>query len=148
YDSVGAVTSSTGATILFLHEGVFTDPSTGMEWHSDPSSGFPGRWYDPAAKRWISEDPTGLGPDSNPYRSDHNSPTNLSDPSGLETTLALFPSISAFGDAPPADPWGGHDDKVSLWDYNCAGLALRNYFKVPNTDELKFHLDRMHAREV
>lgn len=83
YDSFGAVTSG-GNPTLFLHEGVFTDPSTGMEWHSDPSSGFPGRWYDPASRRWISEDPTGLGADSNPYRSDDNSPTNETDPGGLQ----------------------------------------------------------------
>ncbi len=84
YNSFGQITSSTiGYTMPVLHEGVYTDSATGMEYHSDPSTGIAGRWYDPASKRWISEDPTGLAPDSNPYRSDHNSPTNLVDPSGL-----------------------------------------------------------------
>lgn len=40
--------------------------------------------YDPTVGRWLSEDPLSLEPDTNPYRYVHNSPTNLTDPSGLE----------------------------------------------------------------
>ena len=39
--------------------------------------------YDPQVGRWLSEDPSGLGPDPNKYRYVHNSPTNFTDPSGL-----------------------------------------------------------------
>jgi RHS repeat-associated protein len=42
------------------------------------------RWYDPMVARWVSQDPLGLGPDSNPYRYVHNGPTNSPDPSGLQ----------------------------------------------------------------
>ncbi len=41
------------------------------------------RWYDATTGRWITEDPVGLGPDSNPYRYCGNDPTNEIDPSGL-----------------------------------------------------------------
>ena len=94
YDSFGAVTSG-GATsgIEFAHDGTLRDAATGLEYHSDPSSGSPGRWYDPAAKRWLSPDPAGLAPDSNPYRYVDNSPTNFVDPSG---TIETSPSRSVF----------------------------------------------------
>lgn len=39
--------------------------------------------YDPSVGRWLSEDPSGLKPDVNPYRYVGNSPTNYTDPSGL-----------------------------------------------------------------
>jgi RHS repeat-associated protein len=41
------------------------------------------RWYDPANGRWTSQDPLGLGPDSNPYRYVVNDPTDRVDPTGL-----------------------------------------------------------------
>ena len=41
------------------------------------------RWYDASVGRWLSEDPSGLGPDSNPYRYVGNKPMNATDPSGL-----------------------------------------------------------------
>jgi RHS repeat-associated protein len=44
---------------------------------------FGARWYNSAAGRWLSQDPLGLGPDSNPYRYVYNSPANGTDPSGL-----------------------------------------------------------------
>jgi RHS repeat-associated protein len=44
---------------------------------------FEARWYNPADGGWISEDPLGLGPDSNPYRYVGNGPTNGTDPAGL-----------------------------------------------------------------
>ena len=45
----------------------------------DPSR----RIYDPVTGRWISQDPLGLGPDTDPYRYVKNAPTNAIDPSGL-----------------------------------------------------------------
>jgi RHS repeat-associated protein len=44
---------------------------------------FGARWYNSAAGRWLSQDPLGLGPDSNPYRYVGNGPTDGTDPSGL-----------------------------------------------------------------
>jgi RHS repeat-associated protein len=43
---------------------------------------FGARWYDPATGRWASQDPLGLGPDSNVYRYSRNSPTTSKDPTG------------------------------------------------------------------
>ncbi len=42
------------------------------------------REYDPATGNWIQPNPSGLGPDSNPYRYVGNSPTNGTDPTGLD----------------------------------------------------------------
>jgi RHS repeat-associated protein len=39
--------------------------------------------YDPTVGIFLSEDPTGLGPDTNPYRYCGNDPTNETDPTGL-----------------------------------------------------------------
>jgi RHS repeat-associated protein len=41
------------------------------------------RDYSPEMRRWFEEDPSGLGPDSNPYRRMGNALTNATDPSGL-----------------------------------------------------------------
>jgi RHS repeat-associated protein len=41
------------------------------------------RWYDPAMGRFTSEDPSGLGPDSDPYRYAGNNVSNATDPTGL-----------------------------------------------------------------
>jgi RHS repeat-associated protein len=82
YDSFGKVYSQSSTTVPFAfgHNGVFYDPATGLEWHQ-------ARWYNPALQRWMSEDPSGLGPDSNPYRYVGNSPTNFVDPSGLRDEI-------------------------------------------------------------
>jgi len=40
------------------------------------------RWYDPALRRFLEQDPLLLGPDSNPYRPVNNAPTDGTDPSG------------------------------------------------------------------
>jgi RHS repeat-associated protein len=54
---------------------------------------FDWRWVDPVTGTWISEDPTGLEPDSNLYRDVGNGPTNGSDPSGLDEVKGLSGSI-------------------------------------------------------
>ena len=38
------------------------------------------RWYEPSTQRWLSQDPAGLGPDSNPYRYCGNGPTDRDGP--------------------------------------------------------------------
>jgi RHS repeat-associated protein len=91
YDSFGKVYSQSSTTVPFnfMHNGVFYDPATGLEYHSQSSTDLPGRWYNPAIQRWMSEDPSGLGPDSNPYRYCGNSPTNFIDPSGLACNAGI-----------------------------------------------------------
>jgi RHS repeat-associated protein len=123
YDSFGAVTSGAATSgIEFAHDGVLRDAATGLEWHTDPSSGYTGRWYSPSARRWMSEDPTGLGPDSNPYRYVGNSPTNFVDPSGLAAPIVIH-----------RGPWRGPTPGQNWEDFkDCAGSVLR--FIIVTTD--------------
>jgi len=45
------------------------------------------RWFDPTVGRWLTQDPLGLGPDTNPYRYRGNAPTDGIDPSGMEVQV-------------------------------------------------------------
>ena len=45
------------------------------------------RWYDPGARRFTSQDPTGLAGGLNQYAFGHNDPVNYADPYGLEDTM-------------------------------------------------------------
>ena len=63
------------------------------------------RWFDPTVGRWLSEDPSGLGPDADPYRYCGNEPTNGADPSGLDPFEVTGPHLDfswLFGNKPPA----------------------------------------------
>ena len=77
YNSFGQLTSQTSAAVDFVfgYAGGMTDWTTGLQLNGK-------RWYDPGVGTWLSEDPSGLGPDVNPYRYCGNSPTNGTDPSG------------------------------------------------------------------
>jgi len=77
YDAFGQITdSSTQLVHHFAFAGQYLDELTGLQLHGL-------RWYDPPAGRFASEDPSGLTPDSNPYRYARNSPLVNVDPSGL-----------------------------------------------------------------
>ena len=52
----------------------------------------PSRWYDATVGKWLSEDPSGLGPDVNAYRYCSNAPTSNEDPSGLGPFDSALPS--------------------------------------------------------
>ncbi len=82
---------ASGSGFLFENTGKFFDQETGLEYHSDPRTGVPGRWYSPALERWMSADPTGLAAGPNPFEYANNSPMNFVDPSGLASE----------GDVPP-----------------------------------------------
>ena len=75
YNSFGQLISQTNAAVdsAFGYAGGMTDWATGLQLNGK-------RWYDPGAGTWLSEDPSGLGPDVNPYRYCGNSPTNGTDP--------------------------------------------------------------------
>jgi RHS repeat-associated protein len=63
---------------VFAYAGREYDPDLGLEYNRN-------RWYDPAAKRFVSEDPIGFrGGDSNLQRYVGNAPTNHTDPRGLD----------------------------------------------------------------
>jgi RHS repeat-associated protein len=69
-------TGSVVANFAFGYTGTYTDPLTGLQLHGV-------RWYNPSSQRWLTQDPLGLGPDSNPYRYCGNGPTDGIDPSGM-----------------------------------------------------------------
>jgi RHS repeat-associated protein len=81
YDSFGRVVSQTSSTVEFRYgyTGREQDTETGLDYYR-------ARYYDSAVGRFISEDPLGFGAgDTNIYRYVGNSPTNWTDPSGLES---------------------------------------------------------------
>jgi RHS repeat-associated protein len=74
------IDSSSPAAIdtLFGYTGRDWDADTGLQYNR-------ARWYDPAQGRWLTQDPIGFAAgDVNLYRYVGNSPTNATDPSGLD----------------------------------------------------------------
>ena len=84
--SISTTVAPTVVAFAFGYTGTYTDTVTGDQLHGV-------RWYDPASQRWLTQDPSGLGPDSNPYRYCGNGPTDETDPTGLDATAT--PSASA-----------------------------------------------------
>ena len=72
----------TGAIQVFGYTGAFTDAITGDQLHGV-------RWYNPQLQRWMTQDPSGLGPDSDPYRYCGNGPTYVMDPSGFDDGINI-----------------------------------------------------------
>jgi RHS repeat-associated protein len=62
---------------------------TGREWSTELSLQYNrARWYDPATKRWMGQDPLGFGAgDSNLYRYVNNQPTIAGDPTGMDQVI-------------------------------------------------------------
>jgi RHS repeat-associated protein len=80
YDSFGNFTSSTGSlTNRFQFTGRELDSETGIYYYRS-------RYYDPAAGRFASEDPSETSGGSNLYEYVVNNPANLYDPTGLQGT--------------------------------------------------------------
>jgi RHS repeat-associated protein len=78
YDSFGNVTASNGSFgNPFQYTGRDYDPETGLRYYR-------ARYYDPFIGRFISEDPARFAASSNFYDYTDNSPTNWTDPEGLE----------------------------------------------------------------
>ncbi|HIQ23106.1 MAG TPA: RHS repeat-associated core domain-containing protein [Planctomycetes bacterium] len=85
YDAFGTLTSQTAPTLqpLFLFTARPFDPDTALQNNLH-------RWYDPAAGRWLSEDPLVFQQkDGNPYRYVGNSVTTGVDAWGLYYTLSV-----------------------------------------------------------
>jgi RHS repeat-associated protein len=86
YDSFGNRLDSPTMDSVFGWTGRYHDTDTGLQWNGSSAGG--GRWYDPKVGRWISEDRIEFGGDlSNIARYGGNSPTNGTDPSGLQATI-------------------------------------------------------------
>jgi RHS repeat-associated protein len=84
YDAFGDLyTETSSANVpLFGYDGEYTDPATGLQYHSQPFTGLPGRWYDPEAEVWMGKDPIFPFSGPNPYEYCGNNPTSFVDPSG------------------------------------------------------------------
>jgi RHS repeat-associated protein len=78
YDSFGNLVSETNAAVdhLFGFTARPWDEETDLQYNLN-------RWYDPVIGQWMSEDPKGLGPDSNVRRYVGNNAIMLIDPLGL-----------------------------------------------------------------
>ena len=65
-----------GASCLFAYTGEALDTATGLQNNDN-------RWYNSITGRWLSQDPSGLVPDSNPYRYCGNAAPTRVDSTGL-----------------------------------------------------------------
>ncbi len=75
-DSFGQDVNGGGDYQNFMFTGRLHDTDTGLQYNGS-------RMYNASLGRWMSQDPMGLLPDTNPYRYVGNSPTNFVDPSGM-----------------------------------------------------------------
>lgn len=90
--------------------------------------------YDPKIGRWLSEDPAGLTVDANPYRYVGNSPTNYTDPSGMQEyvpTQQAVPSRTSgdwhFRDFVQRHPYPSPEEDEKQQIKNCAQKWFNNY---------------------
>jgi RHS repeat-associated protein len=71
---------------------------TAREWDSDSGLQYNhARYYAPTMGRWITQDPLGLGPDTNPYRYVGNRSTIAVDPLGLLPYDIVFVAVQITG---------------------------------------------------
>jgi RHS repeat-associated protein len=86
YDSFGNATNQIATR--FTYTGREYDPDAGLYYYR-------ARWYDPQARRFISEDPIGLSGGINLYAYVGNNPVDLVDPTGLREALNIGAGYTA-----------------------------------------------------
>ena len=120
---------------------------TGREWSTELSLQYNrARWYDPATKRWMSQDPLGFDAgDSNLYRYVGNSTNNAADPSGLVDESAFgvgIPATLAFLAAkylpPPSPVKGGGGVVTTVKDKGGTPGAPIDWSKFTNDETNKY----------
>ncbi|TLY46761.1 MAG: RHS repeat-associated core domain-containing protein, partial [Gammaproteobacteria bacterium] len=89
YEPYGEVTSTGSSNNPYQYTGREND-GTGLYYYR-------ARYYSPSMKRFISEDPIGLGGGANSYAYVHGSPTNKRDPSGR---MQQCTPVGCYGDNP------------------------------------------------
>jgi RHS repeat-associated protein len=88
YGAFGNFTSQSNSAYqpLFAYTGQMWDADAGLYYYH-------ARWYNPVIGRFISQDPSGFAAgDANLYRYVVNSPTNFTDPTGLQGTSSGYPN--------------------------------------------------------
>jgi RHS repeat-associated protein len=101
------------------------------------------RYYDPAAGRFLSEDPIGFGGGANFYRYGLDNPTNFSDPTGL-LSVCMRPVryFQWMGDMGLCHGFLKLSDGTTIGGYN------RNGKLVPNKDDFDDKSDPNHLKET
>jgi RHS repeat-associated protein len=118
YDSFGRITGQTNASYE-PHFGY-----TGREWDADAGLWYyRARWYDADVGRFVSEDPLGFAAgDANLSRYVFNSPTNATDPTGLECFAGgPYGSMGGYWAMPQTGGGGSWLDNYSNWFNNTFG---------------------------
>jgi RHS repeat-associated protein len=86
YEPYGEVTSTGSSDNPYQYTGREND-GTGLYYYR-------ARYYSPALKRFISEDPKGLSAGLNEYSYTHDNPVQRRDPSGLDDTVCMYDPAS------------------------------------------------------
>ena len=117
YDTFGNIVTETNSANgdRFKFTGMEYDAAIGLYYDH-------ARFYDPAAGRFIKQDPLGMAAgDPNLYRYVGNSPTNGTDPSGM---AAIYnPSVDPVDSPPSAPPYQGGAPLWPLWEGLKAGAG-------------------------
>jgi RHS repeat-associated protein len=130
YAIYGVVLDSAGTTPLAVRyrwTGREYDVETGFYY-------FRARYYDPAAQRFVQEDPIGFAGGDNLYAYGDGNPTNGRDPDGLKKDYDAMANLGGYrpvddgpfecwsshcggggGGGGGADPWGQEDDYDARW---------------------------------
>jgi RHS repeat-associated protein len=157
YDPFGAVTvmdagygsrSSSSFGWIYNYQGMRYDAVSGLDKADE-------RWYSPTLGTWTTTDPSlYLAGDVNLYRFVGDDPGSHTDPSGLEERPSSWPPGKVPNPNPPSrasiltgtyqfwidapvEPDRPIDPKKDVKDYNCAGLAFRDYKYWSKADVLK-----------
>lgn len=125
YDSFGKQTSSSGSlTNPFQYTGRESDIETGLYYYC-------ARYYDPAAGRFLNEDPVGFHSDLNFYRYSNNDPVLFLDPFGTSAEGAIQTISDLAGWIGGINPTINHVEDAATSDLSqTPGMQdIRNQYK-------------------
>jgi len=127
YNSFRKLTTSTGSLVNpFRYTARESDSETGLSYYR-------ARYCDPAAGRFISEDPVGFDGGINFYRYAENSPLNWIDPSG-NGPICFSVTPKGMTEIPCVDPAPGTNCKYVPGGVSCSVPIPPGPLAVPNPD--------------
>jgi RHS repeat-associated protein len=126
----------------------------GLVWEGDSTRLYyvRARWYDPASRRFISEDPSGLAGGINQYAFARNDPVGKTDPTGMrECSIAMFTDgfmcpgstsrgINTLGLAGRVFGWGSGDAIDQVLSSSAQGCR---HFSPQQCEDLTSAIDRL-----